>query len=329
MIGNFLDTFGAKEKRRIKDRTDALVELLEKWARRYPFIRTIRIPMAALTTAIVLPRLSVSDAFTTAQMILWVFGVDDKADKRMITLEEMQRKAEQWYSIAKDGPGNDIDDSNELTAILLNMRERLSKSQMFEPLREYWASRLRIIVEVMAQEYQYALEYAADGARALPSLDEYLRGGIHSVGFPIWGSTVLILLKDSSVMERFEPIEESIKYTGTALRLYNDVSTLDKDIQEGDINSILIRYHAILDGNPNVTKERALSEAKQQVLQLADSYAQKCYASLEQLETDSGQFEETSSRLVAFHAHFYGYTEHDYHTTSQSETYEWLNSNTP
>lgn len=323
---NFFDTLSIEEKQRIRDRTDALVELLENWVRRHPFMGIARIPMAALTTATVLPEVSPVDSVLTSQMILWIFEVDDTIDKRMIGLEGLQQKAGQWYSIA-NGSNDKIDESDGLSVILSEMTKRLSEFPLFESLRGYWTSCLCTIVEVMAQEYRYASEYAAYGPQALPSLEEYLQGGAHSVGFPLWGSTALILMKDFSILRRLELLDEVVKYTGAALRLYNDVATLGKDLQECDINSILIVYHAMISRHPTLGKERALSEAKKQVLWLADSYAQKCYDLAGQLGTDSGQFEETNSRLVAFHAYFYGYTEHDYHTTSRAETYGLLGGN--
>jgi hypothetical protein len=326
VVGNFLSTLSVQEKQRIKERTDTLVKLLAEWARRYACIRPSRIPMTALTTAVALPRLSVPDVLTTAQMILWIFGVDDKADEQIFTLEEMRRKTEQWHLIARYGQSDGADASDELTSILLQMREKLSKSPTFEPLCEYWASRLRIIFEAMAQEYRYALEYKADGRCALPSLDEYVRGGTHSIGFPLWGATVLILLKDYSVVKHLESISEATEYTGATIRLYNDVRTLEKEIQEKSINSIIILYHAILARNPNASRESAIHEAKQYILQLADSYAQKCRELLAKIRTDSRQFEESTSNIVALHAYFYGHSEYDYHTTSQSDTNGWLNS---
>jgi hypothetical protein len=261
---------------------------------------------------------------TVAQMILWVFGVDDEGDERLITLAEMRRKAEKWYLIAKNGPENDVDTSDELTAILLEMMDNLSRSSMFESLREYWASRLRILVEAMAQEYEYGLQYGAHGVRALPTLDEYIRGGIHSIGFPLWGTTVLILLRDPSVVNHLESIERAMEYAGAAGRLYNDIRTLDRELQESNINSIVVVYRALLNENPNMAEKEALSEATQHILRLADSYAQRCYDLLGQIHTDTGQIEETIFHVTNFNAYFYVDGRQDYHTASLATARECL-----
>jgi hypothetical protein len=324
MAVHFLDTLGPEERRHIQDRTSAVMELLQEWARQHHLIRTTRIPAAALVTATSLPRIPLADSLLVAQMMLWIFAVDDRADERMVTLPEVRRQTGQWCLIANHG-ANDEDDEDDLTTILLEMRKELSKSYLFEPLREYWASRLRLLGETMAQEYEYGLQYdAAHGSDSLPSLDEYLQNGIHSIGLPFWTSTVLILLQDASVIQHFKPIDQAIEYAGAAVRLYNDVRSLDKEIQEGGINSILIQYHTILETSPSISREAALAEARQRILQLADAYAQRCYDLVGQLQTTSGQFEETTTRIVAFHAYFYGRSEYDYHTTSRAAAYEIL-----
>jgi hypothetical protein len=325
---NFLDTLGAKEKQCIKDRTGVLINLLGEWAQRHPLIRPVRLPMIALTTATVMPRVSIPNALTWAQTVAWIFAIDDKADPQTFTPEDMRHKAEQWYSTASNWPASDVDDSDELTMIVVDMTRDLSKSRMFEPLRKYWALRLRNHIRGVAQKFQDALEYRDHGPRALPSLDRYLRVGVHSMGFPFLGSMAMIFHEDFSVMGRVKPISKAMECASTALRLYNDVATLSKEIQVREVNPILIVYHAMLCESPNAIGENVLSEAKQRILRLADSYAQRCCDLVGRLKTDSGQIEETSYRLVALHAYFYGHTEQDYHTTSLAKMYQMFDGST-
>jgi hypothetical protein len=322
MARSFFDTLSAKEKQRIKEKTDALIDMLEEWVSKYSLIHMTRIPSVALLTAAAVPRITLLDSLLVAKLILLIFGIDDMADERVVTLAELQRKAEQWYLIASHGSSSEIDDSDEPAAILLELRAELSKFRLFEPLREYWSSSARRLFEAMAQEYQYGLQDSAGGARALPSLDEYLGWGLYSISVPLWATTVLIIFGEPSVVEHFEPIKEAIKCASAAIRLFNDLRTFDKEVKENNINSVVITYHAMLDRSPNATEESTSSEAKQYVSQLADSYAQRCYALVGQIQTESRQFEEAISRIVAFSAYFY--SEHDYHTTPLAEIYEML-----
>jgi hypothetical protein len=323
---NFFDTLSTREKQHIQDRTGTLIDLLEKWVQKYSTLRTIRIPPVALVTSTVAPRVSPTDSLLIAKSAFWIFGADDITDERAISLTELQQQIEQWRLIANSGSSNKIDHSDDLSMLLFEIREELSKFRLFEPLREHWSSELPRIPEAMLQEYQNGLQYSAHGDSALPSLDEYLDWGLHSIGIPFWILTIMIVSDDPSVMEHFEPINKAIEYASVAIRLYNDLRTFDKEMQEAGVNSILIAYHAMLDKNPSGTEERVLSEAKRHVLQLADSYAQKCYDLARQIQTESSKCEEAVYRVTAFQAHFYIHRERDYHTTSLAQTYEILDA---
>lgn len=317
---NYLDTLGTEEKQRIKDRTDGLIKLLEEWARRYPSVRKPRIATTALTTAVITSRMSPTDSLLAAKMVFWAFKVDDEADEQRIPLPELREKSEQWCRIVDGGSSDEINDSGEIFTMLLEIREELSKLPLFESLGEYWSREVPRFLEAQAQEYQYALEYEAYGPRALPSLDEYVASGLHSIAISPWILTVLLASGDPSVGEHIDFVIEAIEHASAAVRLYNDLNTFDKEMQESGINSIVIVYHALLDRNPNATEGRVLSEAERYILQLADSYAQKCYDLVSQVQTSSGQFEESISRTIAFTRYFY--SKYDYHTTPLPELYE-------
>lgn len=324
MAGSFFATLSGEEKLRITETTMTLAEMLQDWVPHYPILRPPRIPMAALSTALAfasaVPQLPAADYLPLSKMTLWIFGVDDITDERLITLADIQRQAKNWYAIAKDGAcdGNKSADNGELTTILWEMRDKLSNSHLFEPLHEQWASSLQDVLVGILQEYQYGLDYTAHGVQLLPSLDEYLHYGRCSIGVPGWALTALIILGDPAAKENFESAREAIHYAGAAIRLYNDLKSFDREVLEGNINSIVI-LHAGLQSkkDPYATEASLLAEAKQSVLQLADSYAQKCYDLTERLQTGSRQFQEAIARTVSFHAYFY--EEHDYHLTSLAD----------
>jgi hypothetical protein len=280
-------------------------------------------PMIALTAAVVLSQVPLPVVLAWAQMIVWIFAIDDLANAQVLMPKDMRRKAKEWYSlVANWPPTGGVNSRDELTVILMDLAHIMSRSSLFGPLCEYWATRLRSHVEGMAQEFQYSLDYREYGPEAFPSMDEYLRGGIDSMGYPFLGAMVMILCDDSSVMDHIELISKMMDHASLALRLYNDVATLDKEIKICEINPILMVYHDLLDKNQDIVKEDVLAKAKQRILKLADSYAQKSYELAKKFKTDSGQIEETSCRLVAMHAYFYGRVEQDFHTTSQTKMYQ-------
>lgn len=316
MAESFFDTLSVEEKQQLKDRMVALTDLMTEWVRAYPLVRAVRIPPVALLMAAITPRLSLPTSLLIAKIVFWIFELDDLADERAITLPELQQKIEVWYRLARDG-SPDEKNNDELAAMLLEIRESLSGYPLFEPLREVWATQVRLLAEAGAQEYQYGLQYSVDPHR-LPSLDEYLRSGVYSLGFPLWALTTVIVVSDASALDCLEAIQAAVRCGSAAIRLYNDYQTLDKELQEGTINSAIILEHALRGGDSDTDAVQALVRARQRVLQLADAYAQQCGSLVRQIQTDSGQIEETISYTVAFSAQFY--REYDYHTSSAADT---------
>ncbi len=317
MGGTFFDTFSAKEKYFFGERTKALTQVLEEWARGYSCTRPARVSLMSLLTAMTSPRLTVPDSLAGVKISFWIFAVDDLADEQKISLANLLTIAEQGYLSAKNGTGSN-DESDELTAMLLEIRKDLSRFRLFEPLLEYWASNVRRLVEAMAQEYRYSLLFNTEGAQALPTLDECLGEGLYSIGARLWASVVWITQDDPSVLDQIELIDTATRHASRAIRLYNDFRTLDKEIAEGNINSVIVAYYKIM-GSHEVTMEKGLAEARRYILQLADFFGQECYNTLEQIHTESRQVEETLSRLVAFHSYFYGHGKHDYGITSLAD----------
>ncbi len=315
MTENSLEALSASQKQQIQGRAQALARSLQAWAELHPFVRPKRISTLALVVATVLPHLPFDDALLVAKLTLWIFGIDDQIDEQLLPLPEAQRKAQSWRALL-GGETNPTSD-DELTNVLWQIREQLSASPMFGPLQAHWAGCVSTLVETMVRECQAGLAYHARGPDTLPPLEDYLRDGAHSIGMHLWQSTVLVLVRDASILSNLEQIQEAIGLAGRAIRLYNDVQTFDKEMREGGVNAILILYHA----EPEAT---SLADAKGRVLTLADSYAQKCCSQLKQIGTTTGQFEETTRRLVAFHGSFY--RRHDYHTIPTDQVNGLLDS---
>ncbi|CAG0935610.1 hypothetical protein TFLX_04453 [Thermoflexales bacterium] len=327
MQRGFFETLSPEERHSIHEATSALVERLEVWAQRYPRARAKRIPPVALLMAAVTPRLSLPAALLAAQMTFWIFMLDDLADERAITLAEFQQRTEVWYRLARDGAPGEVNADDELGAFLLEIRAELANYPLFEPLQSRWAAQVRLIAEAMAQEYQYGLQYHDPQAARLPAFEEYLHYGTYSIGIPLWAVVVLIVANDASVLDCLEPIDAALHCTGAAIRLYNDYQTLDKELQEGNVNSAMILYQALRRENATALEARLLAEARQRTLQLADDYAQRCRDLVKQVQTSSGQINETLLRIVAFHADFY--RERDYHNTSLASVSDVLTAVKP
>lgn len=317
MQASFFDALELKEKRATQEAVATLVNLLGECAQQYPFIRTVRIPAVALLVATIAPRLDSLDMALLGKLVLWIFGIDDAIDEGVIALADLRRKfIKQWYAAANSGL-LEHGEGNELARLLSGIRGELSEYRAFTSLCGDWSANVRLIAQAMARECQYTLRYRAGGAGSLPSIHEYIQNGTHSIGVPLWMSTLLITLNAPLVEEQSALADEAIKCSAAAVRLYNDFQTLDKEIRDGKVNSIIIKYHAILDQNPNMAQEAALLQARLHTLQMADSYTQRCDDLARHIQTEGGKFEDSIRRMAPFHGSFY--REHDFHTTTTAK----------
>lgn len=323
MVQDFFDALDAEERKKAKETTDILVNLLQEWALQYSFVRTIRIFPVALHNATVASRLDIRGSALLAKLTLWIFGIDDAIDEGLISLEDLQQRViGQWYRAACGSSPERADSSDELVKMLLDVREELSNYRLFDSLQERWSANVRLLAKAMARECQYRSRYIADGSVTLPSVDEYVKNGIFSTGIPLWALAILIILDEPAVRRCFDLMYETAKCASGAVRLYNDFQTFDKEMQENNVNSIIIKYHEILDRDPCLNQKTALSEAKNHTLKMAESYMQRCFNLAKQIQTKSRKYEDTMCRMPAFHATFY--QEYDYHITLASQVNEFL-----
>lgn len=298
--------------------------MLATWAMRYSAVCTVRVPSVALLTSTVLPSLSPIDALVSAKLVLWIYGVDDLVDEYQISLKELDRQAQNWYRIAADDAIWEDEQHGELDRMLMETKRDLFIYPLFESLHQHWAAELRRLIESIAARHRTAIAYAAHGPSALPSIEQYLRLGLHSMGVPLWSWAIWAVVDDPSIQEYLDPIVQATEHAATAIRLYNDLRTYERELAEGSVNSVLIVYHAMQSDAPDQPVERVLIEAKQHVMHLAVSYGHRCTASLRDVHTGSGVPEKVLLRAIAFSHCFYDQGGRDDHLAPARGVYELL-----
>ncbi len=321
---NLYNALSSSEKQKIEENAKDLSALLNIWATCHPMIRARRVLPVAILVATVLPQLPLRLSLLVGKIILFIFTVDDVADERLLSYVDFVVISKVWEDIARYGnagftPGEDRD----LSVMFLEIRSELAQFPLFSSLSDLWANRLRLLTEAMAREYEYGLRYHVSGKEALPTFHEYLENGIHSVGFPFWGTSVLILLGEPLTLDHLDPLNEIIINTGAAIRLYNDVRTYEKEVRETNINAITLVLNTLQANRPRLSAPDIFEQAQDTVLQLANQYAEKSDEMVGQKQTNTGHFEEMIQRIIAFHAFFYGSRQHnrDYHTISSSDSF--------
>lgn len=323
---NLYNDFSQAEKRKIQENAKDLAALLSIWTSCHPIIRARRVPPVALLVATVLPNLPVQLSLLVGKIILFIFTVDDVADERLLSYADFTNYSKAWEDIACNGSTDPLPEKDgDLGVMLIEIRSELAEFPLFSVLSDLWVNRLHLLTEAMAREYEYGLRYHVSGKSALPGFDEYLENGIHSVGFPFWGTSVLILLSNPLALDNLEPLNQIILCTGAAIRLYNDVRTYEKEVREGNINAVTLMEHALMTERQGLSPQHRLELAQEKVLQRANEYAEKSCAQAGIHQGHTGQFEEMIRRIVAFHAYFYGSRQHnqDYHTITPAETF-WM-----
>jgi hypothetical protein len=323
------DALSEAEKLEIQKNARDLSGLLSIWASCYPIVRCNRAAPVAVLIATVLPRLQPRLSLLVGKLILLIFAIDDVADERIFTYEEFLFSSQEWEAIARTGFSDHLAvNDSDLSGMVAEIRSELALCPLFVELGDLWADQTRLLCKAMAKEYEYGLRYQENKKETLPPLEEYIEGGIYSVGFPFWGTSVLILLSEPEIMDQLDRIQEVLRTTGAAIRLYNDIRTYEKEVQESNINSITIAMNNLEGNNAAGSSKMQLEQARAKVLRMANQYAELSNQLASEIQTGTGQFEEMIQRILAFHAHFYGSSQHkkDYHTISPDDSFSMINN---
>lgn len=322
MVENFFESLDVKEKQYIGQKFATLVDMTSDWPLQYPCLRRRRIPSVALFVAVTVPHFSLTNALMAVKMAFWLFALDDIADEQIVTIPELEKRVNRWHRIARGEIANGVQD--DASRMLLEIRKVLAEFPMFDSLKDHWAHEVWRFAHSMVCEYQDAVNYTEENSRVLPSLDSYLKWGAYSVGLPVWVAAAWVVVGSPLILECLDTINKAVVFAGSAVRLYNDLKTFERERQEGTVNSVLITCRSLSNGSLKAREENTLLEAKQQVLQLADSYGQKCCEIVDHLPAVLHQVAEILRRLVAFHSYFYGRSRQEYNMTSVRDVYELL-----
>jgi hypothetical protein len=313
-----------KEQQDVRANAEAIENLLGSWADRYPLVRKKRIAPVAVLIATVLPALPVDKKCTVGKLILLIFAIDDIADERLVSYDDFLEASKIWEAIARHGSEAVVEHTaKDITGMVVEIRKELDQCALFPELKDLWANQVRNLCKAMAQEYQVGVRYKESGAEAIPELAEYIESGTYSVGFPFWGTSVLVLISAPGTTDHRYWLDEVLRNTGAAIRLYNDVRTYQKEVQESNVNAITIVLNFLQNRSSEKTSQALFEQAQGMVLTMASQYARKAVELVSSSRTSDGQFEAMIRRILEFHAYLYGSQQHnnDYHTISQDDSF--------
>jgi hypothetical protein len=241
-------------------------------------------------------------AFTAARLISWIQVVDDLFDERALALEEARGRALSWSAIAGGGVTRASDDAGH---ILGELRAELLALRPAPERYECWSASVAAMLGAMQQEYEHDLALQQTGA--LPSLRAYLKIGSISLGMPLMVATLALLVEPGMRQQGYQLLRGQLWRASLALRYYNDIGSLSRELEEKRINAITILAGAPTEG---AIEQGRLEQARARVRRQAQACARAA-------EKASARQDETAlstmiSRIVAFNASYYGDLGHDY-----------------
>ena len=214
-------------------------EALGAWASRHPCIRAVRAKSVALTFAASAPFCGSEAVVSTARVSLWIFAIDDLFDEEEASFEALVSRAETYRRMIR-GDESTVPADDPVGSCLAEIIADLSSYPLFRALRGAWAHALIGTIDAMIRECQWRREYRASKRTRLPSYDDYIANGLYSVGGPPHFMTWIVTIGDASSVEKLPFLQRLAEIASTCIRLANDLQTYEREIAEGNVNSILI-----------------------------------------------------------------------------------------
>lgn len=213
-----------------------VLQRLEEWAQPYGTTFDSRRFSAMVQAAYCsMPEASVDRLALTARFPIWVYAIDDRLDSPDITDDELETLVAACRG-AVDGAS--CIGSDPLVSTLAELRSELMRSPLFEHLRAPWELALHQMLIGMRFEC-YAGRQLAMGL-STPSLEEYLVHAAHSIAVPAHVLTTWIVTEDASLPEHLDELMKALHEAASAIRLANDLRTVDKEVAEENLNALML-----------------------------------------------------------------------------------------
>ncbi|WP_030949296.1 terpene synthase family protein [Streptomyces sp. NRRL S-646] len=271
------DTAGAQ---RVRQAT----QQLEGWAHGWPEVNPQRIYATCLYFAEPAPWLSIEALVASSMWALWTFALDDLVDEGALTAQEFAPRFERYVGIAR-GIADVPDGSREdpLAALLHEVCEALSRSDVFTAARPYLARSLSDTLLAMLQEQEWRQNYVQYGTQ--PTYADYIENGLRSIGVIPCLWTMLIGTGDASALRHIDHLTVHMRHAAVCVRLANDMRSYRKELSEKNINSMTIL--AKDEERTGQTRATAVDAARQQVNRLVDQEFAICLANSHDTRTDT------------------------------------------
>lgn len=286
---------------------------LGEWVARYPqLLRPFRIPQASLTLSATAPFLTAASLLPGAQLMFWVFAVDDLFDEGPQPAAELVPRLERCLALL--GNPEDTDTGGDpMREVMRDARDSLGHLPLFAPLRPYLVEALRDMVRCMHRESDWSAAYRRAPQQPLPAFAEYLENGGPTTGSLPFYLGVFSAMEDASIPAHMPRLLEMNRAASASIRCANELRGYEREVGEGKLNGLTILQRELM-VQEKLDEAAALERARELVKARIPTGLERCQQLARQTRTDSGNAERFILNIAAFICDFY--VHHDFHLDS-------------
>lgn len=180
---------------------------------------------------------------------IWFYAVDDMIDRPGRTFRPMVSAINDAIRVSVAKPGEERP-RTIYGQILTRMKADLRGYDTFSALGAYWSLSLARTLDAMVFEYWTNNRFrSGNSGLLLPSMEEYLYFGRHSIVNAHLMMTALIVENDASLVPVAGQLMDLATQCGGPIRLANDLASFGRERDEQKFNSVIL---AGMDGNGGI-----------------------------------------------------------------------------
>jgi hypothetical protein len=190
----------------------------------------------ALAHAFGSPEATAKELRMATRFTLWAFAADWLLDYAATSGEEIDVIV---AGCTRVGRGGAPDPGVPLERLLAELRDELAARPHWSELRRVWAEHLDRYLSANAREWAWKTAYAAGDRTALPTFEQYLANA-DNIGASLVNVAHWIYAGAVTTAEEMDRLAEVSAQAQQALRLLNDLATHERDLEWGDLNSLML-----------------------------------------------------------------------------------------
>jgi hypothetical protein len=190
----------------------------------------------ALAHAFGSPDATAKEIRMAGRFTLWGFAADWLLDYAASSEEEINAIV---TGCARVGRGGEPRPDVPLECLLAELRDELAARPGWSELRRGWIEHLDRYLSANAREWTWKTARTAGDGAALPTFEQYLANA-DNIGASLVNVSHWIYTDAVTTAEEMDRLAEASALAQQALRLLNDLATHRRDVEWGDLNSLML-----------------------------------------------------------------------------------------